>query len=178
MHTLTLTSQSFHKPFHSSAVSCGACFLYIAESNQAYSYYSLVSERCQSKPDPNPHNPAHPPSPSLPVLPICYPFILSSPSHSSTTRVYFSASPHDAQRPTPHPHHTPWPPASCLPSSANSFSTVATLSCIVCALSVRDPTRMSVWMRTMPFSWSSVCAWPMSVMTSVHDPSYSRGEGV
>ena len=39
--------------------------------------------------------------------------------------------------------------------------TVSTLSCMVCALSVLVPMRMSLWTRTKPFSWSNSCNLPI-----------------
>lgn len=44
------------------------------------------------------------------------------------------------------------------PSLASNFSTAATLSSMVCALSVRVPMRISLWIRTTPFSCNTVCA--------------------
>jgi len=49
--------------------------------------------------------------------------------------------------------------------------TAATLSSAVCFLSVLEPTLISLWILTTPFSCSNECAWPITRITSSHGPS-------
>jgi hypothetical protein len=58
-------------------------------------------------------------------------------------------------------------------SSLSNLSTTATLSSMLCALSVLDPALMSVCTLTTPRACSIECACPMTFMTSSHDPSVS-----